>query len=379
MELGKILVEELLELGLSDAAQDEFGIVMGTLPATVGGKVPVVAFCSHLDTSPETSGTNVKPQVILDYRGGDIVLPADTTKVIEVAENPELNELVGKTLITSDGTTLLGGDDKAGIAVIMETLAWLAEHPEVKHGPIRVCFTCDEETGHGVDHIDLEQLGADVCYTLDGQGSNSIDVETFSADQAIVTIRGVNIHPAIAKDRMTNAVRVAADFVSRLPRRTLSPESTEDRQGFLHPYEMEGGVGQVVLKILLRDFDESGLVDRADLLSHVAASCEAEYPEARIEVEIQRQYRNLSEGLAKEPRAVEYARRALTRLAREPREMIIRGGTDGSRLTEMGLPTPNLSTGQHTPHSNLEWACLDQMVESGEWLVSLVEVWAGVE
>ena len=374
--LGKVLADELRALGLADVVQDEWGIVTGTLPANVGRKVPVVGLCSHLDTSPETSGTNIQPQVLRNYPGGDIVLPADPTKVIRVADNPELNDLIGKTLITSDGTTLLGGDDKAGLAVIMEMLAWLVEHPEIKHGTLRVCFTCDEETGHGVDHIDLGQLGADVCYTLDGQGSSTIDVETFSADQAIVTIRGVNIHPAIAKNRMTNAVRMAADFIASLPRRTLSPETTDGRQGFLHPYEIEGGVGQVVLKILLRDFDESGLVHRAEVLRHAADLCAANYPEAKIDVEIKRQYRNLAEGLAKEPRAVGNARKALERLGREPREMIIRGGTDGSRLTEMGLPTPNLATGQHTPHSNLEWACLDQMVESAEWLVSLVEVWA---
>ena len=376
LELGKQLVEELRELGIDDARQDEHGIVTGTLVANVDREVPVVALCAHLDTSPETSGTNVKPQVIRDYQGGDITLPGEPSAVIRTADNPELDKLIGRTLITTDGTTLLGGDDKAGVAIIMETLAWLIEHPELPHGTLRVCFTCDEEIGHGVDHIDLEGLGADVCYTLDGQGSDTIDVETFSADLAVVTIRGVNIHPSIAKDRMTNAVRAAADFVARLPRRTLSPETTDRRQGFLHPYEMAGGVGKVVLKILLRDFDESGLVERAELLRHIAAGCAADYPEASIDVDIQRQYRNMADGLAKQPRAVGNACRALERLDRTPREAIIRGGTDGSRLTELGLPTPNLSSGQHTPHSNLEWACLDQMVESVEWLVSLAEVWA---
>jgi len=224
LELGKILVDQLLELGVADAAQDEHGIVTGTLASNVEADVPVVAFCAHLDTSPETSGANIEPQVIRNYQGGDIVLPADSDKVICVADNPELKELIGRTLITTDGTTLLGADDKAGLSVIMEMIAWLVEHPQTHHGAIRVCFTCDEEIGRGVDHIDLDRLGATVCYTLDGQGTDTIDVETFSADLAVVTIRGVNIHPAIAKDRMTNAVRVAADFVSRLPRRTLSPE-----------------------------------------------------------------------------------------------------------------------------------------------------------
>ena len=223
LDLGKLLVEHLKAMGIADAEQDEYGIVMGTLESNLAADVPVVAFCSHIDTSPETSGANIQPQVIRDYAGGDITLPGDTSKVIRVADNPELDDLVGKTLITTDGTTLLGGDDKAGIAVIMELLSHLMETPEIKHGRLRVCFSCDEEIGHGTDHIDLGKLAADVCYTLDGQGANEIDVETFSADQAVVTIRGVNIHPAIAKDRMTNAVRVAADFVSRLPRRTLSP------------------------------------------------------------------------------------------------------------------------------------------------------------
>ena len=211
--------------------------------------------CAHLDTSPETTGAGVKPQVIEHYAGGDIVLPGDPSRVIRVADNPELDRLRGRTLITTDGTTLLGADDKAGVAVIMETAAWLVEHPEIAHGPVRICFTCDEEIGRGVDKLDLQEIGAAVCYTLDGHGSGEIDVETFSADQAVVTVRGVNIHPSIAKGRMTNAVRAAADFVARLPRDDLSPETTEGREGFLHPYEIAGGVGEVKLKILLRDFD----------------------------------------------------------------------------------------------------------------------------
>ena len=211
--------------------------------------------CSHLDTSPETSGAGIRPQVIENYAGGDIVLPGDTSRVIRVADNPELESLRGRTLITSDGTTLLGADDKAGVAIIMETAAWLIEHPEIPHGPVRICFTCDEEIGHGVDKLDLQEIGAAVCYTLDGHASGEIDVETFSADQAVVTVHGVNIHPSIAKGRMINAVRVAADFVARLPRDTLSPETTDGREGFLHPYEIAGGVAEVKMKILLRDFD----------------------------------------------------------------------------------------------------------------------------
>jgi tripeptide aminopeptidase len=336
---------------------------------------PTIAFCSHLDTSPETSGADIKLQILKNYPGGDIVLPGDPNKVIRTADNPILDSLKGRTIITSDGTTLLGADDKAGVAIIVETAAWLVEHPEIPHGPVRICFTCDEEIGRGVDKLDLKEIGAAVCYTLDGHASGEIDVETFSADLAVVKIQGVNIHPSIAKGKMTNAVRVAADFIARLPRDRLSPESTDERQGFLHPYDLSGGVGDVKLKILLRDFDEAKLVDLADLLRAKAAETMKEFPVAKIEVAVERQYRNMAEGLVREPRAVAYAEEALIKLGRTAKRTIVRGGTDGSRLTELGLPTPNLSCGGHNAHSPLEWACLEEMVESVEWLVALVETW----
>jgi len=269
----------------------------------------------------------------------------------------------------------LGADDKAGVAIIMEAAAWLVEHPEIPHGPVRICFTCDEEIGHGVDKLDLQEIGAAACYTLDGHASGEIDVETFSADQAVVTVRGVNIHPSIAKGRMTNAVRVAADFIARLPRKELSPETTDGREGFLHPYEITGGVAEVKLKILLRDFDAAVLERLADRLRQIAAASMQDFPAAKIEVAIERQYRNMAEGLIREPRAVAYAEEALKRLGRPSKRTIVRGGTDGSRLTELGLPTPNLSCGGHNAHSPLEWACLDEMVESAEWLVALAQVW----
>jgi tripeptide aminopeptidase len=374
--LGRLLVEELRQMGLTDASQDRHGIVTATVPASVGRDVPAIAFCAHLDTSPETTGAGVRPQVIENYAGGDLVLPGNAGRTILVAENPELQELVGRTIITSDGTTLLGADDKAGVAAIMEAAAWLTEHPQHAHGPVRLCFTCDEEIGHGVDHIDLGQLHAAVCYTLDGQGADTIDVETFSADLATITVHGVNIHPSIAKGRMTNAVRVAADLVARLPRDTLCPEATENRQGFLHPYEIEGGVGEARIRVLLRDFDAVHLASQAERLRQAAAASMAEFPQARIDVAVARQYRNLAEGLAKEPRAVAYAEQALERLGRKARRTIVRGGTDGSRLTEMGLPTPNLATGEHNPHSPLEWACLEEMASAAEWIVTRTEVWA---
>jgi tripeptide aminopeptidase len=376
LELGRVLVEELREIGLDDAVQSEFGIVTATIPATVKKPVPTIAFNSHVDTSPETTGAGVKPQVIRNYDGRDLVLPSDTSKVIRIADNPELRELIGRTIITSDGTTLLGADDKAGVAVIMELAAHLQEQPEIPHGPVRVLFTCDEEIGHGVDHVDLAALGATACYTLDGHAADEIDVETFSADLAIVTVRGVNIHPSIGKGKMVNAIRVAADFVSRLPRDQLSPESTDERQGFLHPYVIQGGVAEATLKILLRDFDTANLAQLAERLRRAAADAIAAFPGSSIDVNIIQQYRNMADGLALESRAVAHAQEALKRLGREPKLTIVRGGTDGSRLTELGLPTPNLSTGQHNPHSPLEWACLEEMQQAVAVLAQLVQLWA---
>jgi tripeptide aminopeptidase len=309
-ELGKLLVRQLQSHHLVDVQQDEHGLVWATIPATIHGTLPTIAFNAHLDTSPETSGTNVKPQVIRDYPGGDLVLPGDPQQVIQVAENPALQTLHGATLITSDGTTLLGGDDKAGLAVIVEAAAYLMEHLEIPHGAIRLLFTCDEEIGRGVSHVDLEKLGATVCYTLDGSGAGEIDVETFSADLATVTVRGVNIHPSIAKGRMVNALRAAGEFLARLPRERLAPEVTDGRQGFLHPYHVDGGVGQAIVKLILRDFQTAELAQHAGLLTTLAAEIEAVFPGVKIDVSIARQYRNMGDGLAREPRAVEYAERA---------------------------------------------------------------------
>jgi tripeptide aminopeptidase len=417
LELGRMLVAEFHGMGLTNARQDRYGIVTATLPANLpaastGPRLPTVALCSHLDTSPETSGAGVKPHVLRDYPGGDIAFGGDPSRVIRVADNPELEKMRGRTLITTDGTTLLGADDKAGVAILMETAAWLIEHPEIPHGPLLICFTCDEEIGRGVDklrvakkvdsssqtsvlsggprnaddslpcgnpandNLDLQEIDAAACYTLDGHGSDEIDVETFSADQALVTVQGVNIHPSIAKGRMTNAIRAAAALIAVLPVDRLSPETTEGRQGFLHPYEIEGGVAEARIKILLRDFDAAQLVAYADRLRDAALEVKKNFPEVKIDVAIQRQYRNMADGLATEPRAVAYAKKALRRLGRTATCTVVRGGTDGSRLTELGLPTPNLSCGGHNPHSPLEWACLEEMVESLEWLTALVQVWA---
>ncbi len=374
--LGRMLRDELLAMGYADARQTEFGVVHATIPGNVPG-APVVALNAHVDTSPEFSSKNVNPQVIRDYRGGDIVLPGDPSRVIRVTENPELDHLVGKTIITTDGTTLLGADDKAGVAVIMEAAKVLAENKDVPHGPVKVVFTCDEEIGKGVLHLEPADLGADVAYTLDGHATGEVEAETFSADKATVTITGVNIHPMIAKGRMVNAVRLAGMFLERLPKRTLSPETTADREGFLHPYLIDGGVPQTRIHLLLRDFETPRLAEQAELLRDVAKQLMREYPEAKVEVEIRAQYRNMRDGMGKEPRAVPFALEAVRRAGLEPKQLIIRGGTDGAMLTAKGLPTPNLSCGEHNPHSPLEWTCLEEMQANVRTVIELLKVWAG--
>ena len=374
LTLGKILVDELIAMGISDAAQDEHGIVMATIPSNSDSK-DVVAFNSHVDTSPETTGKNVKPQVIVDFDGNDIVLPGDPSKVITSAACPELPDAAGKTIITSDGTTLLGGDDKAGVAIIMELANYLTENKDVPRGKVRLLFTCDEEIGHGVDHVDLEKLGANVCYTFDGGSQDIIDNETFSADLAVITLTGVNIHPAIAKDKMINAIRAAATFLDHLPS-DLSPERTDGRDGFLHPYVLDGGVGQTTIKILLRDFDAEKFTEYKKILDAARDATLQTWPGMEIDLKLTKQYRNMGDGLAKEPRAIDYAVLAHQELGRDPKLQNIRGGTDGSRLTELGLPTPNLSSGQHNIHSPLEWACLDEMAAACEVGVQIVKKWA---
>ena len=374
--LGRMLCDELLALGYVDARITEFGIAHATIPANVPG-VPVVALNSHVDTSPEFSGRDVKPQVIRNYAGGDIVLPNDPSRVIRVAESPELLELIGKTIITTDGTTLLGGDDKAGVAVIMEVARILAEDKTIPHGTVKLVFTCDEEIGKGVLHLEPADIGADVGYTLDGGGTAEVEGETFSADKATVTITGVNIHPGLAKGRMTNAVRIAGMFLDRMPTRVLAPEVTEERAGFLHPYIIEGGVPKTTIQILLRDFEAPKLAEYADLLRAIAKQLETEYPEAKIGVAITQQYRNMRDGMEKEPRAVPYALEAVRRTGLQPKQRAIRGGTDGAMLTAKGLPTPNISTGEHNIHSPLEWVCLEELEVNVRTVIELLKTWAG--
>jgi tripeptide aminopeptidase len=375
-ELGAMLVEELSDMGIADARQDDHGLVWARIPANTSQPAPCILLNAHLDTSPETTGRGVRPQMVRNYSGGDLPLPNDPEKVIRVADNPELEKLHGCTLITTDGTTLLGGDDKAGVAVIMEVVNQLQENPQLPHGPVQILFTCDEEIGRGIEFVDMEQVDAVAAYTLDGPGADQIDVETFSADLATVTIRGVNIHPSIAKDRMINAVRGAADFIARLPSDTLAPETTDGRQGFLHPYQVSGGVAEVQLRILLRDFEAENLQELATRLQNAAKEVQAARPGISVGVKITPQYRNMRDGLSREPRAVGYAEKAFRRRGRAPEQTVIRGGTDGSQLTARGLPTPNLSCGQHNPHAPLEWVCLEEMIQAGDVLIELVQVWA---
>ncbi|WP_372894988.1 peptidase T [Stieleria sp.] len=374
-ELGKLLAAELEAMSAADVYQDEHALVYASVPSTVGdAEVPVVALVAHVDTSPDAPGENVCPNVIENYPGGDIELA--NGEVIRVDACPALRDLVGATLITTDGTTLLGGDDKAGVAIIMELVETLIENPHLKHGPVKVVMTCDEEIGHGTDKIDLQKLAADVAYTLDSGGAGIVDVETFSADAATVRFIGDNIHPSIAKDRMINAVRGAADFIAALPRETDTPETTDGRQGFIHANSISGGVGEATVELILRSFDAADLETYAETLRQIAGTVESQWPGLKVEVKTRRQYRNLGDGLAKLPEAVTLAEQAFENLGRRCQKEIVRGGTDGSVLTEKGLPTPNLSSGQHNIHSVREFACLDEMVAATEHLVELLSLWS---
>jgi tripeptide aminopeptidase len=375
LELCRMLARECQEIGLADVAMNDFGIVTATVPASTACRAPAIAWFAHVDTSPEFTAENVKPIVHPNYDGRDLVLPGDSSRVLRAAENPALTKLIGRTIITTDGTTLLGADDKSGIAVIMTAAAHLLAHPEIVHGPIRVCFTCDEEVGHGVDHVDLDKLGVVCGYTLDSEGCGRIDSETFSADLAIVKVTGVNTHPSIGKGAMVNAVRILSDFISRMPTDRLSPETTDGRDGFLHPYQISGGVASASARIILRDFETATLADHARLLERIAEELRTKHPRARIEVKIHKQYRNMRDGLPKEPRALAKAIDAVKAAGLEPELSQIRGGTDGSVLTERGLPTPNLSSGQHNPHSPLEWTCLEEMQKAVDILIELAKVW----
>ena len=375
LALSQMLEAECLELGLSDVSRTAAGTVYATLPASAGSTAPAICWFAHVDTSPEYSSTNIQPIVHRNYAGDDIALPGDATKVIRVAENPALQTLIGGTVITTDGRTLLGSDDKSGIAVIITAVERLQKQTDVLHGPVRVCFTCDEEIGRGCDQVDLNTIDAVCGYTLDGDGVGKIETETFSADLATVTVTGINTHPSMGKGKMVNAIRILAKFLTELPVGTHSPETTEGRDGFLHPYHIEGGVAQASARILLRDFETNELAEYAAMLEMLAEWLRRKSPRAKIDVHVRPQYRNMREGLKREPRAVTLAQDAIRAAGLTPELSIIRGGTDGSRLTEMGLPTPNLSTGQHNPHSPLEWTSVEEMESAVSVLIQLARRW----
>lgn len=378
LDLAKILVKELIDLGLKDAAMDEFGIVMATLPSnlapTEAARVPVIGLIAHLDTSPEVSGKDVKPIIHQNYRGGDIKLPGDPNVIIRQSENPILTEKIGEDIVTSDGTTLLGADDKAGIAEIMSFLSYLQKHPDIKHGTLRIAFTPDEEVGAGTDHFDVKKFGADFAYTVDGETVGEIEIETFNASAGTFTVHGINVHPGYAKGKMVNAIPIAAEIV-RLIDREPSPATTEKREGYLHPYVIEGGVEKVTLRVLLRDFDADGIRAKTVRLNEIRDQVAAQFPRARIELEIKDSYKNMYVKLAENPKVIEYALEATRRAGIQPKTQIIRGGTDGAKLCFMGLLTPNIFTGGHNFHSKQEWISAQDMEKTVATLVNLVQVW----
>jgi len=371
--LSQLLVNELLEMGIDDAHIDDFGYVYATIPATTNKSVPVICFCAHVDTAPDCSGTGVKPLIHKHYNGADIVLPDDTTQVILLSEHPYLKNCLGKELITASGTTLLGSDDKAGVAEIMDLAHFLVTHPEVEHGTIKILFTPDEEVGRGVNHVDLKKLGADFGYTLDGGDPGMLEDENFSADAVEVIIHGVSAHPGAAKDKLVNALKIAGEVLAALPRE-LSPEATTGKEGFLHPVHVDGIAERCAISFIIRDFVTSKLSEKEALLKSIVESIVAVHPGARFAFKVHEQYRNMKEILNDHPRIVEYALEAIRRTGLTPIPGSIRGGTDGSRLSFMGLPCPNLFAGQQAIHSKLEHICIQDMNKSVEMLVHLVQV-----
>ncbi|WP_322517273.1 peptidase T [Rhodopseudomonas palustris] len=373
--LGALLAQELRDLGLSDAHLDAHGYVYATLPATTDKpNVPAICFCSHMDTSPDCSGEGVKPQIVKNYQGGDIVLPADSSQVIRFAEHPALAQQIGHDIITADGTTLLGADNKAGIAEIMDAVAFLLAHPQIKHGTLKILFTPDEEIGRGVDKVDLEKLGADFAYTMDGETAGNIEDETFSADGAVVTITGVSAHPGFAKGKIEHAIKIAAAIVERLPKDACSPETTEGRDGFLHPIGIAGALEQATLSFIVRDFTEEGLQEKEALLQRIVDEVMRAYPRSTATIEIKQQYRNMKQVLDRHPELVANAREAIGRAGLTPVTTSIRGGTDGSRLSFMGLPCPNIFAGEHAFHSRLEWVSRQDMEAAVRTIVHLAMI-----
>lgn len=373
--LGKVVVSELIEMGITDAHLDEFGYVYATLPANSTKKIPVICFCSHMDTSPDCSGKDVKPLVHKNYQGEDIVLPQDKTQILKASEHPDLKNKIGHSIITADGTTLLGADNKAGVAEIMDAVHHLINNPDLKHGTIRILFTPDEEIGRGVEKVDMKKLAADYGYTVDGESLGHIEDETFSADGVTLTIHGLSTHPGFAKNKMENAIKIASNIICALPRDKESPETTELKEGFIHPTSINGLLEKVVIKFIVRAFTTEGLIELEEKLKRIAEKVVAHYPKSTLDFEVQEQYRNMKIVLDKHPQVAEFAMEAMRRSGLTPTQTSIRGGTDGSRLSFMGLPCPNIFAGEHAFHSKLEWVSVEDMNKAVETLVNLALVW----
>ncbi|MDR6195275.1 peptidase T [Siphonobacter sp. SORGH_AS_0500] len=376
-DLSRILVQELLEMGITDAELDAFGYVYATLPATSGKtNIPVICFCSHVDTSPDCSGAGVKPLVHKNYDGSDVILPDDPTQVIRQKDHPDLAAQIGNDLITASGTTLLGADNKAGVAEIMDAVHYLITHPEIEHGVIKILFTPDEEVGRGTEHVNLAKLGAHFGYTIDGETLGSLEDETFSADAVHLRIQGVSQHPGFAKGRMESAIKIAGDILAALPKDRLSPETTEAMEGFVHPTFMNGTVEEAELEFIIRDFSEAGLHEKEAFLKEITNQVLTHYPNSSIDFKVMEQYRNMKEVLDQHPQVAQYALEAIERSGIVAKQMSIRGGTDGSRLSFMGLPCPNIFAGEHAFHSRQEWVTRQDMEKAVEVIVNLAQIWA---
>jgi tripeptide aminopeptidase len=375
LELSKKLLEELKELNLKDVELTEHGYVFATLPSNVDFDVPVIGLIAHVDTSPDVTGKDVNPVIHENYQGGDIVLPKDKSQVIEFKMNPALKNCIGHDVITTDGTTLLGADNKAGIAEIMGTLVYLLNNPEIKHGKIRVAFTVDEEVGTGTKYFDVKQFGADYAYTIDGETAGEVEDETFCADTAVIKIKGVNVHPGYAKDQMVNSIKIGAEFIEMLPKGAMSPETTEKREGYVHPNGFKGNVELTEIVMLVRDFTVEGLKEKETMLEKIAGQLTEKYKPASVFVEIKESYRNMKYKLDEQPQVVEYALEAVKRSGIKPVKNLIRGGTDGARLSYMGLPTPNIFTGGHNFHSQKEWISIQDMEKAVKTIINLVQIW----
>jgi tripeptide aminopeptidase len=370
------LAAELRAIGLADAAVDAYGYVTATIPATTArSNVPVIGFIAHVDTSPEMSGAGVKPIVHTNYDGRDLVLPDDPSAVLRASEIPALRDQIGHDIITASGTTLLGADNKAGVAEIVTAAEFLLAHPEIPHGPVRIAFTPDEEIGRGTKHFDVAAFGAVCAYTMDGGSRGELEIESFSADAMTLTFHGANTHPGFAKGRMVNAIKVAAAFIARLPPDTLSPETTEGYEGFVHPYVVQAGVERTSVKLIVRDFETAQLAVKEAMLEGLAREAVDGFPGARVEIAVEEQYRNMREVLDRHPAVAEHAREAIRRAGLEPRTRPIRGGTDGSRLSFMGLPTPNVFAGEQNFHSRYEWVSVQDMELAVQVIVHLCRVW----